>query len=167
MIKEFVFNKANLKKLDEILKKYPSNKKQSAVIPLLELAQRQNSGYISQEIIEYVAKILDVHPIRVHEVASFYSMFNLKPVGKYHIQVCNSVPCCLNGSDKIIEQCKKELQIQEGETTEDGNFTLTEVECLGACINASVVRINDDYYENLDESGIRKIIKKLEKDKDK
>lgn len=165
MMKGFVFNKDNLLEMEAILAKYPVDRKKSAVVPLLDLAQRQNSGYLSQDIIEYIAKLLDMFPIRVYEIASFYTMFNLKPVGKYKIQVCGTTPCWLRGSDKIMNQCKKVLKIAEGETTEDGYFTLTEVECLGACANAPVMQINDDYYEDLDEESVEKIINLLHKDK--
>ncbi len=165
MIKGFVFNKDNLLQMEAILAKYPVERKKSAVVPLLDLAQRQNSGYLSQDIIEYVARLLDMYPIRVYEIASFYTMFNLKPVGKYKIQVCGTTPCWLRGADKLMHQCKKQLKIEEGETTEDGYFTLTEVECLGACANAPVMQINDYYYEDLDEEKVEKIINLLRKDK--
>jgi NADH-quinone oxidoreductase E subunit len=165
MIKEFVFNKDNISQMKIILERYPSDRKKSAVVPLLDLAQRQNAGYLSKEIIEYIAKLLGMASIRVYEIASFYTMFNLNPVGKYNIQVCGTTPCWLRGSDKIMQQCRKQLKIAEGETTEDGQFTLTEVECLGACANAPVVQINDDYYEDLDEKNIESIISLLQQDK--
>lgn len=165
MIKKFAFSKQNLKQIDVILTKYPESRKQSAVVPLLELAQRQNDGYLSQEIIEYVGQLLDMPAIRVYEVASFYTMFNLRPIGKYKIQVCGTTPCWLRGGDEIMKQCKKHLEIEIGETTKDGKFTLTEVECLGACANAPVVQINDDYYEDLEESDIKEIIAVLQDDK--
>ena len=161
MIKQFVFSNDNLKHVGKILAKYPAERKKSAVLPLLDLAQRQNSGYLSQEIIEYVASLLEVHPVRVQEVASFYTMFNLKPVGRYKIQVCGTTPCWLRGADQIMKKCKDHLNIAEGETTADGKFTLTEVECLGACANAPVVQVNDDYYEDLDEGSICNILAKL------
>lgn len=158
MIKKFSFNKSNIKQVDAILAKYPGGREKSAVVPLLELAQRQNNGHLSQEIIEYVAQMLDMPSIRVYEVASFYTMFNLQPVGQYKIQVCSTTPCWLRGSDKIMAKCKKLLGISNKETTGDGKFTLEEVECLGACANAPVVQINDDYYEDLDEDSIQKVI---------
>jgi NADH-quinone oxidoreductase E subunit len=162
MIKKFVFTKENLKKMEHILTKYPLDRKKSAVVPLLDLGQRQNDGYLSQEIIEYIASLLQMHPVRVQEVASFYTMFNLKPVGKYKIQVCGTTPCWLRGSDKVMKKCKERLKIEEGETTSDSKFTLVEVECLGACSNAPVVQINDDYYYDLDEGHIETIIDKLD-----
>ncbi len=164
MIKKFTFNKNNLKQVDKILAQYPEGRKKSAVVPLLELAQRQNKGHLSQELIEYVAQMLDMPSIRVYEIASFYTMFNLQPVGQYKIQVCGTTPCWLRGSDKIMAKCKSVLGITNNETTKDGKFTLAEVECLGACANAPVVQINDDYYEDLDESDIQRIVTALQED---
>lgn len=159
--REFVFNKDNLAKANIIIAKYPEDRKKSAMLPLLDLAQRQNGGYLSYPVIDYIAKMLDVIPIKVYEVASFYTMFNLKPVGKNHIQICTTTPCWLRGSDDIVSACKKELGINVGETTNDQEFTITEVECLGACINAPIVQINDDYHENLTTDKVIKIIQQL------
>lgn len=158
---EFVFSTENMLKIQEIIKKYPNNHSQSAVMPLLDLAQRQNNNYLSGAAIEAVAKILNMPAIRVFEVASFYSMYNLKPVGKHHIQVCGTTPCMLRGAEEILKVCETELGIKKGETTTDGNFSITEVECLGACVNAPVVQINDDYYEDLSPDSIKQIISEL------
>lgn len=145
----FAFNKENLAKAKKILAKYPNDRSQSAVIPLLDIAQRQNGNWLPVPVIQYVADFVGVPFIRVYEVATFYTMFNLKPVGKNFIQVCRTTPCWLRGSDKLTKTCKDKLGVKKGETTEDGNFTYVEVECLGACVNAPMVQINDDYFEDL------------------
>ena len=145
----FEFSEENRPTVASILERYPESRANSAVLPLLDLAQRQNHGWLSQEAIEHVASTLDMPPIRVHEVASFYTMFNLKPVGTHFIQVCRTTPCWLCGSDDITKACLDSLGIGLGETTEDGLFTVVEVECLGACANAPMVQINDLYYEDL------------------
>ncbi|MBV1900209.1 MAG: NADH-quinone oxidoreductase subunit NuoE, partial [Kordiimonadaceae bacterium] len=129
--------------------KYPEGKQQSAVMPLLDIAQRQNGGHVTQEIIEYIGEYLNMAAIRVQEVATFYTMYNHKPIGTHHVQVCGTTPCWLRGSDGIMAACKKTLGIEKGETTADGKFTLGEVECAGGCVNAPLVSINDDYYEDL------------------
>lgn len=161
----FEFNSNNRKKSEEIISKYPEGRQKSAVLPLLDLAQRQNDGWISRDIVEYIANMLSVPAIRVYEVASFYTMINLEPVGKNFIQVCGTTPCWLRGSDKIIDKCKKLLKIDIGETTDDNLFSLQEVECLGACINAPMVQINDDYFENLTPESIEQIIQDLKSGK--
>lgn len=143
--------------------KYPDGRQQSAVMPLLDLAQRQNGGHLTIEIMEYIADYLSMAPIKVQEVATFYSMYNHKPVGKHHVQVCGTTPCWLRGSDDIFVACKKKLGIEVGETTEDGLFTLSEVECAGACVNAPAVAINDDYYEDLTPESITSILEALAK----
>ncbi|MEM7617541.1 MAG: NADH-quinone oxidoreductase subunit NuoE, partial [Pseudomonadota bacterium] len=163
---EFVFNADNLKKSTEILAKYPEKRKASALIPILDIAQRQSDGWLPPETLDYVAKYLGIAPIRVYEVASFYSMFNLKPVGKNLIQVCRTTPCWLRGSDKITNICEKKLNIKLNETTKDNKFTLIEVECLGACVNAPMVQINDNYYEDLDEKSMSEIIDNLSNEQD-
>lgn len=155
----FEFNKENLEKSKQIIAKYPHGRQASAVMPLLDLAQRQNGGWLSREVMDYIAQMLDMAAIRVYEVASFYTMYNLKPVGKYTVKVCGTTPCWLRGSDKIMAACQKELGLELGETTKDGKFTLTQIECLCACANAPVVQINDDFYEDLDEESIIKILK--------
>lgn len=157
----FAFTQENIAKAAEIIKNYPPKRERSSILPLLEMAQRQNMGWLSPEAIEYVADFLKMPYIKAFEVASFYTMFNLKPVGKYHIQVCGTTPCWLRGADKIMQSCEKELKIKCKETTSDNNFTLSEVECLGACVNAPVVQINDDYYEDLSEENMVNLIKQL------
>lgn len=157
----FEFNKENQKKIEEILKKYPSDRKKSAVMPLLDLAQRQNDNYISQDVIATISEILDMPEIRVYEVASFYTMYNLKPVGKYLIQFCKTTPCMLRGIDQIEKAVRKNLNIDNEETTQDGLFTLKQVECLGACVNAPMIQINDDYFEDLTAESFLKIVEDL------
>jgi NADH-quinone oxidoreductase subunit E len=158
---KFEFNSENLKRAKNIISKYPKGREASAVLPLLDLAQRQNGGWLAKQSIEYVAEMLSMPYIRTMEVASFYTMFNLKPVGKYHVQVCGTTPCMLRGAEDIMQKCKKTLGISKGETSEDGMFTLSEVECLGACVDAPVVQINDDYYENLTPESLEEILNKL------
>ncbi len=148
-------------KVAEILAKYPPSRKKSAVMPLLDLAQRQNDNYISREIIEEIANIVEIPSIRVYEVASFYTMYNLKPVGKYLIQFCKTTPCMLRGIDELIKVTKEKLGIEFEQTTQDGLFTLREVECLGACVNAPVVQINDDYFEDLTKESFFAILDNL------
>lgn len=157
----FVFTKENLTKIEAILKKYPQGQERSAVLPLLDLAQRQNKGWLSPEAIKAVAEFLNIPEIRVFEIASFYTMFNLKPIGQYHLQVCGTVPCMLCGAEEIIKACQEELGINPGETTKDELFTLTEVECIGACVNAPAMQINDDFYEDLSPENVKKLIKDL------
>lgn len=161
----FEFNKENQKKIDEILKKYPSDRKKSAVMPLLDLAQRQNDNYISQDVIAKISEILEMPEIRVYEVATFYTMYNLKPVGKYLIQFCKTTPCMLRGIDQIEKAVKNKLGIGIEETTEDGLFTLKQVECLGACVNAPMIQINDDYFEDLTVESFLQIIDDLKSGK--
>ncbi len=145
----FVFTPENAKKTKTIIAKYPAGKQASACMPLLDLAQRQNDGWLPRAAMDHVAEVLDMEPIRVYEVATFYTMYNLKPVGKYHIQVCTNLPCWLRGSDEIAATCKRVTGTDFGGTSEDGMFTLSEAECLGACVNAPMVQINDDYFEDL------------------
>lgn len=161
----FEFNTENKKTVAEILAKYPAAKKKSAVMPLLDLAQRQNENYISRDVIEAVANIIEIPEIRVYEVASFYSMYNLKPVGKYLIQFCKTTPCMLRGIDELMKVTKEKLGISMEETTKDGMFTLKEVECLGACVNAPVIQINDDYFEDLTKETFFKILEDLKEGK--
>jgi NADH-quinone oxidoreductase subunit E len=157
----FEFSEENKKEIEKIIAKYPQGRQKSAVMPLLDLAQRQNNNYISQGVIAEIAKILDMAEIRVYEVASFYTMYNLKPVGKYLIQFCKTTPCMLRGIDELIKVTKERLGIKIEETTEDGLFTLKEVECLGACVNAPVIQINDDYFEDLTKDSFFKILEDL------
>ena len=158
---KFRFLPENLKRAEFIIEKYPKGKQASAVMPLLDLAQRQNNNWLTPEAIEYVATILDMPTIRVFEVATFYSMFNLSPVGKFHVQVCTNLPCWLRGSENIVSVCKKELAIDIGEVTNDGSFSLVEVECLGACVNAPMMQINDNYFEDLDTKSTLKILSNI------
>lgn len=158
---QFEFSAENLKEAKKHIAKYPKGKQRSALLPLLHLAQKQNDNWLPREAMEYVADFLELPAIKVYEVATFYTMFNLKPVGKNFIQVCRTTPCWLRGSDDITNSCKKKLGIGLGETTKDGNFTLVEVECLGACVNAPMVQINDDYFEDLTVENFEKIIDDL------
>ncbi len=157
---DFAFSPENLAKIPTILAKYPAGRQASAVMPLLDLAQRQ-LGWVSPGVIETVAKMLDMAPIRVYEVASFYTMYNTKPVGRYLIQVCRTTPCWLRGADDLTAACRKKLGIDLKQTTPDGLFTLVEVECLGACCNAPMVQINDDFYEDLTPALLEKVIDDL------
>ena len=164
IIDSFLFTKSNLEKLKKIISKYPKNRQQSAVIAALDIAQRQSGGWLPKVAMDEVAKQLNIPTIRVYEVATFYSMFNLKPVGKHFVQVCRTTPCWLRGSDDITKSCQKKLGINLGETTKDGKFTLVEVECLGACANAPMVQINDNYYEDLTPENMEILLDKLSKD---
>ena len=162
----FQWTSANAKRAEELIAKYPDGRQQSAVIPLLDLAQRQigvetnTQGWLPISVQEYVAHQLGMAPVRVLEVATFYTMFNLAPVGKYHVQVCGTTPCMLRGSDEVFAACKSR-GLKKGQTTENGLFTLTEVECLGACANAPMVQINDDNYEDLTEDSMGAILDAL------
>jgi NADH-quinone oxidoreductase subunit E len=158
----FTFTPENLAKIDAHIAKYPPGRQASAVLPALDLAQRQNGGWLSQDAIEAVAQRLDMPVIRVQEVASFYSLFNLKPVGRYHVQVCGTTPCWLMGAEALRDACQQHLGITEG-TTADGQFSVVEVECLGACIHAPAVQINDDYYENLTPEKLVDVLQTLRK----
>lgn len=171
----FEFNKAFTKKAKEIINRYPEGKQQSAVMPLLDLAQRQvgeegakvnppYGGWIPRAAMDKIAEILDMPAVKVYEVASFYSMYNTAPVGKYLVQFCTTTPCWLCGSDGIVNAVKDELGIGMGETTADGKFSLMEVECLGACVNAPMVQINDDFYEDLTPENMREVLKTLSED---
>ena len=157
----FEFTVETMKQAETEIAKYPDIRKASAVMPLLDLAQRQHDGWLPRAAMDYVADLLEMPPIKVYEVATFYTMFNLKPVGKHHVQICTNLPCWLRGSDQVVRACEKQLGIVCGETTEDREFTLTEVECLGACVNAPMVQINDDYYEDLDATSIESILTQL------
>mgnify|MGYP000100222474 CR=1 FL=1 len=154
----FEFTPENKEKLEAIIAKYPEGCQASAVMPVLDLAQRQNGGWLPKAAMDKTAEILGMAPIRVYEVATFYTMFNLKPVGTYHVQVCTNLPCWLRGSDEVLSACREVLGIGVGETTDDGKFTISEVECLGACVNAPMMQINDDYFEDLDERSTADIL---------
>ena len=145
----FAFSDRNRDAARAIVARYPEGRQQSAVLPLLDLAQRQE-GWVSVAAMDAIAGLLEMEPIRVYEVATFYTMFNLEPVGEFLVQICTTTPCMLRDSDAVVEACRSHLGIGFGETTADGKFTLKEVECLGACVNAPAIQINDDYYEDLD-----------------
>ena len=143
---KFEFNQQSLEAAKKILSNYPKGKEKSAVMALLYIAQRQNNNWIPLSAIKYIAKFLNMPYIKVYEVATFYSMYNLSPVGKFHIEVCTTSPCMLRGSDEILSFCEKKLAIQVGDISKDKMFSLSRVECLGACVNAPIVKINKNYY---------------------
>jgi NADH-quinone oxidoreductase subunit E len=155
---KFTFNSENKKLAKAAVANYPKGRQKSAVMALLDLAQRQNAGWLSREVMDYIAEYLEMAPIRVYEVASFYTMYNLKPVGKFLVQVCTTTPCALRGAEEILKACKTQLGVELDEMTADEFFTIKEVECLGACVNAPVVQINDDYYEDLAPARIKEIL---------
>jgi len=157
----FAFTAENLKQAKAHIAKYPPSRQASAVLPLLDLAQRQHDNWLPRAAMDVVADMLAMPRIRVYEVATFYTMFNLRPVGKHFFQICTTTPCWLRGSDAVVAACKKKLGIGIGETTKDGKFSLREVECLGACVNAPVIQVNDDFYEDLDGSSTEKLIDAL------
>ena len=154
----FEFSSSSLKEAKTIIAKYPEGKQQSAVMALLYIAQRQNDNWIPLAAMKYIAKFLDMPYIKVYEVATFYSMYNLSPVGKYFVQVCTTTPCMIRGAYKIVDVCKKKISEKENVLSKNGNCSWTEVECLGACINAPMMQINNDYYEDLDIKQSEKII---------
>ena len=155
--------KLDKSEIEEIISKYPSNRKSSAVLPLLHLVQKKAGGWLPVHEMERVANILEMSYMRVFEIASFYTMFNIQPVGKYLLQVCKTTPCWLRGADNIQKCIKDNLDLDNGKTSKDGIFTLMEVECLGACVNAPILQINDDYYEDLDYKSTKDLLDKLKK----
>ncbi|MDH5722413.1 MAG: NADH-quinone oxidoreductase subunit NuoE [Alphaproteobacteria bacterium] len=168
----FKFSEKYQKLADKAIALYPKGKQQSAVMPLLDLAQRQVAeegakatpvygGWIPRAAMDHIAEVLDMHKVKVYEVASFYSMYNTAPVGQYLVQFCTTTPCWLCGSSDIVNACKNHLGIDLGETTKDGKFTLMEVECLGACVNAPMIQINDDYYEDLTAASVVEVLEVL------
>ena len=159
--KSFEFTKHNLEESEKEIKKYPKEKKASAVIALLYLVQKQNDNWIPLEAIKYVAKLLSIPYIQVYEVATFYSMFNLSPVGKYFVQVCTTTPCMIRGAKKLTQVCKKYISENQKELSKNKLCSWTEVECLGACVNAPMMQINQDYFEDLNENSAEEIILKL------
>ena len=161
----FEFSAENMNRVEKIIANYPTGHHAAAVIPVLDLAQRQH-GWLPISAMNRVAEILQMPRMRVYEVATFYTMFNREPVGKYHIQICTTTPCMLRDSDSILDAIRAKLGIGVGETTPDGMFTLNEVECLGACVNAPMVQINDNYYEDLEPHDIEEIIDELAAGKD-
>ncbi len=157
----FAFSPENMERARAIIARYPEGRHASAVMPLLDLAQRQSGGWLPRAAMEQVAGTLDMAPIRVYEVATFYTMYNLEPVGRHLVQVCTTTPCALCGAAGIVAACEQELGIGLGGTTDDDEFTLREVECLGACVNAPMMMIGDDYYEDLDADSTKKILQAL------
>ena len=154
----FEFTQENLEEAKKIINKYPEGKQQSAVMSLLYLAQNQNDNWIPLSAMKYIGKLLEMPYIKVYEVATFYTMYNLTPVGKNFVQVCTTTPCMIRGAYKIVEACKEKISENENELSKDKNCSWMEVECLGACINAPMMQINDDYYEDLDKEKALKIL---------
>ena len=161
----FEFSKANIEIAESILKKYPESRKKSAVMPFLYLVQKQNENWIPLPAMKYIAKYLEIPYIKVYEVATFYTMYNLAPVGKYFVQVCTTSPCLIRGADKIVKICKEKISKEENTISKNKLCSWLEVECLGACVNAPIMQINNDYYEDLDEKSTTEIINSLLEDK--
>jgi NADH-quinone oxidoreductase subunit E len=159
----FEFDNKNLEAANKIISNYPDGKQQSAVMALLYLAQRQNDNWIPLVAMKYIAKFLDMSYIKVYEVATFYTMYNLTPVGKYFFQVCTTTPCMIRGAYKLVDVCKKKLSEKENQISENGKSSWIEVECLGACVNAPMIQINDSYFEDLDPEKLEKIIDQISK----
>ncbi len=162
---DFKFSKENLNKIELILKRYPKKYKKSAVMPLLYLAQKQNNNWIPLAAMKLIARLLSMPYISVYEVSTFYTMYNLAPVGKHLIQVCTTTPCLIRGADKIVKLCKEKISPNENEISKKASCSWMEVECLGACVSAPMIQINDDYYEDLDEKNTIEILESLIKDK--
>ena len=161
----FEFTKENLKRAEDEIKKYPKGKEQSAVMALLYLAQRQNENWIPLAAMKYIAKYLSIPYINVYEVATFYTMYNLSPVGKYFVQVCTTSPCLIRGADKLVKTCKEKISPNQREISNNKKCSWMEVECLGACVNAPMMQVNEEYYEDLDEENTKKTIESLLNDK--
>jgi NADH-quinone oxidoreductase E subunit len=159
----FAFTPENLAKAKAHIAKYPPGRQASAVLPLLDLAQRQHENWLPRAAMDCVADMLGMARIRVYEVATFYSMFNLRPVGKHFFQICTTTPCWLRGSEEVVKACERKLGIGIGETTPDKQFSLIEVECLGACVNAPIIQVNDDFYEDLDGPATEAMIEALKR----
>jgi len=157
----FEFTSSSIEVANKIIVRYPEGKQQSAVMALLYIAQKQNSNWIPLAAMKYIGKFLDMPYIKVYEVATFYSMYNLAPVGKNFIQVCTTTPCMIRGAYKLVEACKEKISIKENELSKDKSCSWMEVECLGACVNAPMMQINDDYYEDLDKEKTLKILDKI------
>ncbi|AZZ58113.1 NADH-quinone oxidoreductase subunit NuoE family protein [Riemerella anatipestifer] len=152
------FKPETLEKVHKIIARYPEGKQKSALIPVLHIAQKEFGGWLSVPVMDYVAEVLNILPIEVYEVATFYTMFNMKPVGKYVLEVCRTGPCMLNGSDDILDHIRKTLNIEDGETTEDGLFTLKPAECLGACGYAPMMQLGKFYHEHLTKEKVDEIL---------
>ena len=161
----FEFDSSSLEAANKIVSKYPEGKQQSAVMALLYIAQKQNANWIPLAAMKYIAKFLDMPYIKVYEVATFYTMYNLAPVGQYYFQVCTTTPCMLRGAYKLVDVCKKKISENENEISKDGKMSWIEVECLGACVNAPMVQINDDYFEDLDEKKLENLIELIKQNK--
>ena len=161
---KFEFNQQNLDLAKKVISNYPENKQQSAVMALLYIAQKQNKNWIPLSAMKYIAKFLDMPYIKVYEVATFYTMYNLAPVGKFFFQVCTTTPCMLRGAYKLVDVCKKKISEKENEISKDGKISWVEVECLGACVNAPMIQINEDYFEDLDEKKLERIIENIMQD---
>jgi len=159
---DFKFNDKNLDKAQKIIKNYPEGKQQSAVMSLLYLTQKQNNNWIPLVAMKYIAKFLSMPYIKVYEVATFYTMYNLSPVGKYFFQICTTTPCMIRGAYDIVKACKEKISDKENEISKDKTCSWVEVECLGACINAPMMQINDDYYEDLNKEKTEKIINQIQ-----
>ena len=157
----FEFNSTSMEAAKKIVKNYPQNKQKSAVMALLYIAQKQNNNWIPLAAMKYIGKFLDMPYIKVYEVATFYTMYNLAPVGKYFIQVCTTTPCMIRGAYKLVEACKEKISEKENELLKNKNCSWTEVECLGACVNAPMMQINNDYYEDLDKEKTLKILDEI------
>ena len=157
----FEFNSSSLEAAKRIISKYPNGKQQSAVMALLYIAQKQNDNWIPLSAMKYIGKFLNMPYVKVYEVATFYTMYNLTPVGKNFIQVCTTTPCMIRGAGKIVEACKEKISENENEISNGKNCSWMEVECLGACINAPMMQINDDYYEDLDKDKALKILDQI------
>jgi NADH-quinone oxidoreductase subunit E len=162
-LSELNFPPEKLAKVKELISRYPEGKQKSAILPILHLAQEHFGGWLSTEAMDYVAELLNILPVEVYEVATFYSMYNLKPVGKYVFEVCQTGPCMINGSDEIIQYIKTTLSISVGETTSDGLFTLKTVECLGACGYAPMMQLGKSYREHLTKEKVDSIIAECRK----
>ena len=157
----FEFNTSSLEDANKIISKYPKGKQQSAVMALLYIAQKQNDNWIPLAAMKYIAKLLDMPYIKVYEVATFYSMYNLSPVGKYFVQVCTTTPCMIRGANKLVEACKEKISENENVLSNNNSCSWMEVECLGACVNAPMLQINNDYYEDLDKEKTIEIFEKI------
>jgi len=165
----FDFDAESEVEIEKVLKRYPPERKASGVIPLLWIVQRQmgrrtNSAWVPVKAMDAIAERLGMAPIRVYEVATFYLMFNMRPIGKYHLQLCTTTPCWLRGSDDVVAACRAETGIKGwGETSADGLFTMTEVECVGACVNAPILQVDDDFYEDMNAERVKTLIASLRK----
>ena len=157
----FEFSSSSLEEANKIVSKYPKGKQQSAVMALLYIAQKQNDNWIPLVAMKYIAKFLNMPYIKVYEVATFYTMYNLAPVGEYFFQVCTTTPCMIRGAYKLVDVCKKKISKNESVISKDGKFSWLEVECLGACVNSPMIQINEDYFEDLDPDKLEKIIDKI------